>query len=40
MMDLTDLPHGYGFQFEVKLIDTTENESLPVLDKAVFMFEQ
>ena len=27
-LDLSDLPEGYGFQFEVKMIDTTENESL------------
>ena len=38
-MDLKELPEGYGFQFEVKLKDTTENESKPVLDKVVLSFE-
>ncbi len=39
-LDLSDLPEGYGFQFEVKVRDTTENESLPILDKVVLMFEE
>ncbi|VGO11774.1 hypothetical protein PDESU_00320 [Pontiella desulfatans] len=38
-MDLSDLPEGYGFQFEVKLTDTTENISKPILDKIVVSFE-
>jgi len=37
-MDLSDLPEGYGFQFELKTTDTTENESRPVLDKVVLSF--
>lgn len=32
-MDLSGLPEGYGFQFEVKLTDTTENASKPILDR-------
>lgn len=38
-LDLTALPEGYGFQFEVKLKDTTENRSKPVLDKVTLSFE-
>lgn len=37
-MDLSDLPEGYGFQFEVKMTDTTENKSKPILDKIVLSF--
>ena len=32
-LDLSQLPAGYGFQYEVKLTDTTENRSKPILDK-------
>eukprot|EP00903_Cladosiphon_okamuranus_P003673 g3671.t1 len=38
-MDLEELPEGYGFQLEVKLTDTTENESKPVLDRIEMSFE-
>ena len=38
-LDLTDLPEGYGFQFEVKMTDTTENESKPILDQVVLTFK-
>ena len=38
MMDLSSLPEGYGFQFEVKLTDTTENKSKPILDKVTLSF--
>lgn len=38
-MDLSDLPEGYGFQFEVKVTDTTENESKPILDKITLSFK-
>ncbi|MFW2479810.1 MAG: hypothetical protein ACN4GF_06770, partial [Lentimonas sp.] len=37
-MDLSGLPEGYGFQFEVRMADTTENKSKPVLDKVVLSF--
>lgn len=38
MLDLSGLPEGYGFQFEMKLTGTTENKSKPVLDKVVVSF--
>ncbi len=37
-IDLSGLPKGYGFQFEVRMTDTTENKSKPVLDKVVLSF--
>lgn len=37
-IDLSDLPEGYGFQFEVRMLDTTENNSKPILDKITFSF--
>jgi len=37
-LDLSSLPAGYGFQFEIKLTDTTENESKPILDKVSLSF--
>jgi len=39
-LSLSNLPEGYGFQFEVKMTDTTENKSKPVLDKLVVTFEK
>ena len=39
-MDLSNLPKGYGFQFEVKLSDATENESKPILDKVHITFRE
>lgn len=38
-VDLSDLPAGYGFQFEVRLTDTTENKSQPMLDKVTLTFD-
>ncbi|WP_277483431.1 hypothetical protein [Catalinimonas alkaloidigena] len=38
-LELSELPEGYGFQFEVQLIDDTENKSKPILDKVVVEFE-
>lgn len=38
-IDLSNLPEGYGFQFEVKLTDTTENDSKPILDAITLSFE-
>ena len=38
-MDLTSLPEGFGFQFEVRLTDTTENKSKPMLDKVTMSFD-
>lgn len=38
-LDLSQLPEGYGFQFEVRISDSTENESKPILDRVVLMFD-
>ena len=38
-MDLSKLPAGYGFQFEVKLTDSTENSSKPILDSITLRFK-
>ena len=32
-LELDSLPAGFGFQFEIRLTDTTENSSMPVLEK-------
>ena len=37
-LDLSELPKGFRFQFEVKLMDTTRNESKPILDKVLLSF--
>ncbi|WP_231617687.1 glycosyl hydrolase family 95 catalytic domain-containing protein [Novipirellula aureliae] len=37
-MDLTTLPAGYGFQFELRLTDTTANASKPILDRVQLHF--
>ncbi|WP_406684704.1 hypothetical protein N1F78_02965 [Seonamhaeicola sp. MEBiC1930] len=37
-LDLSGLPEGYGFQFEVRIIDVTQNESKPIIDKIVVEF--
>ena len=37
-MDLSSLPQAYGFQFEVRLTDTTANKSKPILDNVVLSF--
>ncbi len=39
-LDLKGLPEGFGFQFEVRLTDTTENASKPILDKIQMTFEK
>ena len=38
-LDLAEAPEGFGFQFEVKLTDTTDNKSKPLLDKATLNFK-
>lgn len=38
-LNLSELPEGYGFQFEIKVSDTTENESQPILEKVNVLFE-
>jgi len=37
-IDLSGLPAGYGFQFEFKMTDTTENKSKPIMDKVSVSF--
>ena len=37
-MDLGELPVGFGFQFEIMLEDSTENDSKPVLDRVQLLF--
>lgn len=37
-LDLSSLPAGYGFQFDVRLTDTTKNDSKPQLDKVSLTF--
>lgn len=38
-LDLSDLPAGYGFQFELRLTDTTENASKPIIDQVELSFD-
>ena len=38
-LDLSRLPAGFGFQYEIRIQDTTENESKPILDKIVVAFD-
>ncbi|MBT3379696.1 MAG: hypothetical protein HN742_29200 [Lentisphaerae bacterium] len=38
-LDLAALPPGYGFQFELKMTDTTENRSNPIVDHVSVTFE-
>ena len=39
-LDLSSLPAGFGFQFEVKLKDATKNESKPILDKVELLLSE
>ena len=38
-LDLSSLPEGFGFQFEVKLTDSTENKSKPILESVEIGFK-
>jgi len=38
-IDLTTLPEGYGFSFEFKTKDTTDNPSKPIMDRVEMFFE-
>ena len=38
-IDLTGLPEGFGFQVELKLTDTTENKSKPILESLQLTFQ-
>ena len=37
-MDLSKLPAGFGFQFELKIEDSTDNPSVPVIDQIKIAF--
>ena len=37
-LDLAKLPEGFGFQFELKMTDTTANRSAPVIDRVTVSF--
>ena len=37
-LDSSDLPEGFGFQFELRLTDTTENNSKPILEKVTIQY--
>jgi hypothetical protein len=37
-VDLADLPAGYGFQIELRLTDSTENKSKPIIDSISLSF--
>jgi hypothetical protein len=39
IVELNDLPAGYGFGFELKMTDTTENKSKPMLDRISIAFD-
>lgn len=38
-LDLSDLPEGFGFQIELKITDTTENKSKPIIESLELGFE-
>ena len=38
-LDLSSLPEGFGFQFELKMKDTTENASKPIIEKVSLGFK-
>ncbi|MFK7790145.1 MAG: hypothetical protein AB8C95_11725 [Phycisphaeraceae bacterium] len=38
-LDASKLPAGFGFAFEMKLVDTTENKSKPMVDRITIEFE-
>ena len=38
-LDASKLPAGFGFAFELKLADTTENKSKPMIDRVIIDFE-
>ena len=37
-LSLSKLPKGYAFFVEVKLLDTTENKSKPIIDELEIQF--
>jgi len=39
-LDLSGLPEGYGFQFEMKVTETTKNGARPILDAVMVSFSE
>ena len=39
-LDLADLPEGFGFQIELKIDDSTENKSKPIIDSLHLSFTE
>ena len=37
-LDLSDLPAGFGFQIELRLTDSTENKSRPIIERTTLSF--
>jgi hypothetical protein len=37
-LDLAKLPAGFGFQVELRLTDTTENKSKPIIERMTLSF--
>lgn len=37
-IDLSKLPEAHAFQFEFKMVDTTENKSKPMMDKVILKY--
>lgn len=38
-MDLAGVPKAFGFLFDLKIEDSTENESAPILDSVTLQFQ-
>ncbi len=38
-LDVSSLSEGYGFQFEIKLTDSTDNKSKPILESVELGFK-
>ena len=39
-VDLSELPEGFGFQVEIRLEDSTENKSKPILESIDLKFDE
>ncbi|MEC8506495.1 MAG: hypothetical protein VXZ53_05930, partial [Planctomycetota bacterium] len=39
-VDLSELPKGFGFQVEIRLEDSTENKSKPILESIDLKFDE
>ena len=38
--DLSALPDGFGFQYEIRISDKTKNDTMPILDKVTLTFDK